>query len=374
MKLTVMVVDDELPALDEMAEALGRMERVGQIETFSSSVQALRALPDLKPDIVFLDIQMPGVSGLAFAEAMLEQQIAADIVFVTAYRQFALTAFELAATDYMLKPIKLERLRKTLERIAGRRQAWTASKRSETRLAIECFGHFRVGGDDCEGGVRWSTGKVEEAMAYLAVRGRTTSDRMLDDLFGDTEYEKAKQYLHTCIYQIRKSLKLSGLAEHISVVFDQKCYDMELSGKVSDMARFEALLRKGTPTDEELLEAFELYKGELLPGVSSSWVVEPREYYSRMYEQLLNRLVARCLERGDVGKSLGYAEKRMLHVPLNEKYALHLMQLYVDDGRRQQAKAFYGQFAAEYRKEFGVDLTAGFHDRAAQMMYGGSRP
>lgn len=118
--MRVLVADDEAPAREELTYLLGRIDMVQSVDTASSAVEVLRRLRDRKYDVVFLDIRMPGLDGLEAAALVHHLPSRPHVVFVTAYHEHALAAFEVAATDYLLKPVSELRLRRVLERIAAR--------------------------------------------------------------------------------------------------------------------------------------------------------------------------------------------------------------------------------------------------------------
>ncbi|MGN6721807.1 MAG: LytR/AlgR family response regulator transcription factor [Marmoricola sp.] len=118
MTLTVLAVDDEQPALDELAFLLDRDPRVGTVVRCHNATDALKVLQDGHIDALFVDIAMPGLSGLELAAVLKRFREAPPIVFVTAHAERAVDAFELNATDYLLKPIREERLQEAIRRIA----------------------------------------------------------------------------------------------------------------------------------------------------------------------------------------------------------------------------------------------------------------
>lgn len=115
--INVLVADDELPAVEELAFLLGRDTRIGTIQRAMSGAQALELLAVHTVDAVFLDIHMPGLSGLELAAVIGQAANPPVVVFVTADDDRALEAFELAAVDYLLKPLRTERLTRTVDRI-----------------------------------------------------------------------------------------------------------------------------------------------------------------------------------------------------------------------------------------------------------------
>jgi len=115
--LRVLAVDDEPPALDELAFLLGRDERVGDVQTCGSAAEALRLLQGGTYDVVLLDIAMPGLSGLDLAQVLRQFRQPPAVVFVTAHAHHAVEAFDLRAVDYLLKPVHEERLREAIGRV-----------------------------------------------------------------------------------------------------------------------------------------------------------------------------------------------------------------------------------------------------------------
>ncbi|WP_288026274.1 LytTR family DNA-binding domain-containing protein [Arthrobacter sp.] len=116
--INVLVADDELPAVEELAYLLGRDPRIGTIHRASGGTSALEILAAEDIDAAFLDIHMPGLNGLELARVIGRSPRPPVVVFVTADDDRALEAFDLAAVDYLLKPVSTERLAKTVGRVA----------------------------------------------------------------------------------------------------------------------------------------------------------------------------------------------------------------------------------------------------------------
>jgi two-component system, LytTR family, response regulator LytT len=116
----VLIVDDEAPARDELIYLLNRVPGVKIDDTAKNGQEALQKILDLKPNVVFLDIQMPDMTGLAVCRELivkLKPKEMPIIIFATAYDQHALEAFEVNAIDYILKPFDEERLQATMEKV-----------------------------------------------------------------------------------------------------------------------------------------------------------------------------------------------------------------------------------------------------------------
>jgi DNA-binding LytR/AlgR family response regulator len=119
--LRVLAVDDEPPALDELAYLLRADPRVAQVRTASDATEALRALRDADVDVVFLDIRMPGLDGMELARVLGRFARPPAVVFVTAYDDRAAEAFDLGVVDYVRKPVQADRIGESLRRVLASR-------------------------------------------------------------------------------------------------------------------------------------------------------------------------------------------------------------------------------------------------------------
>jgi len=120
MELRAILVDDEQLARDELGYLLGQVGGVDVIGHAGNGVEALATIGRLQPDLVFLDVQMPGLTGFEVARRMLDSGPPSQIIFVTAYDQRAIEAFEVNAVDYLLKPVDPARLEVALQRARRR--------------------------------------------------------------------------------------------------------------------------------------------------------------------------------------------------------------------------------------------------------------
>src|SRR6476646_4983125 len=120
MDLRAVLVDDEQLARDELGYLLGRVGSIEIVGQAGNGVEALTTIEKLQPDVVFLDIQMPGLTGFEVARRMLGTRATSQIVFVTAYDQHAIEAFEINAVDYLLKPVDQARLEVAVDRARRR--------------------------------------------------------------------------------------------------------------------------------------------------------------------------------------------------------------------------------------------------------------
>ncbi len=141
--LKAIVIDDELYAREELTALLQETGQVEIIACCSNAIEGLQKVNRLKPDVIFLDIQMPKITGLEML-SMLDPDTMPQVVFVTAYDEYALKAFEDNAFDYILKPVEPVRLHKTIQRLKSSliKEDYTALLQKQLEL-IPCSGYNR---------------------------------------------------------------------------------------------------------------------------------------------------------------------------------------------------------------------------------------
>ena len=135
--LRAMIVDDEAPARSELRFLLEQTGKIGTITEASSVRSAIEMLMESRVDVVFLDISMPGASGLQLAEALHKLKNPPAIVFVTAYSDHAVEAFDVDAVDYLMKPVEEARLDRAIEKVMQRAKPVTDSKVTIERIPVE---------------------------------------------------------------------------------------------------------------------------------------------------------------------------------------------------------------------------------------------
>ena len=118
--MRAVIVEDEPHAREELERLLAETGQFAVVGRCGDAVEALHVIRAERPDVLFLDIQMPGVSGFELL-GMIDDALSPDVVFVTAHEGFAVQAFEESAVDYLLKPVEKERLAKTVEKLRQRR-------------------------------------------------------------------------------------------------------------------------------------------------------------------------------------------------------------------------------------------------------------
>jgi len=132
MKLRVFIIDDEAPARRELRYLLEQLDEVEIVGEASNGTTAFKGIRETKPELIFLDIQMPGMSGLELAQFLCELPEKPLLIFATAFDEYALQAFDVDAIDYLCKPFTKERLAKSIAKALRITHAEPAPAKTET--------------------------------------------------------------------------------------------------------------------------------------------------------------------------------------------------------------------------------------------------
>jgi len=346
-----MLVDDMRPALRELEFLLKKYPDISIAGMYIDPLTAIEKIGELKPEVVFLDINMPQLQGIDAASRILDASPATDIVFVTAFDQYAVEAFELHALDYLLKPIAQERLEKTINRL--RKENTAVRDCNSSKLKIRCFGRFQLGWEDREP-VRWRIEKAKELFVYLLQNhNRSISkDELMDKLWPEEDSQRAIKLLYNGIYYIRKALDAYGIDRTLICISNN--YNLQLGPVNWDVERFYELVTASGDKPEVLEEIEALYEGDYLEGEFYPWSDFEREKLSKLYGKCAFELAAKYVQ----GKEYDKAERILLKAynknPYSEELSLLLLKLYREAGDKNSAIRHYNAYSALIREELGI--------------------
>lgn len=207
--IRIAAVDDEMHALERFERMVLEVKEFELCGLFESGEQLLAYLKEHPLDAVFLDIEMPGVNGLQLSEQVLDLNENIDIIFVTAFNQYAVEAFELQAMDYIMKPLTEERLGKTVKRLLKSK----STAEEPGKPFIQCFGDFEVflKGE----AISWKNSKAKEILAFLVHKEGVPLnwEKIADAVWPDYDAEKAQTNFHANTYLLRKRLAEAGISQ-----------------------------------------------------------------------------------------------------------------------------------------------------------------
>jgi two-component system, LytTR family, response regulator len=255
--IRIAAVDDERHVLKRFERMVLKISELELCGLFESGEQLLAYLKEHPLDAVFLDIEMPDVNGLVLSQQILDLDQNIEIVFLTAFNQYAVEAFELQAVDYIMKPLKKERLDKTVMRLL--KPKGKASKLGKP--FVQCFGDFEVflNGE----AIVWKNSKAKEILAFLIHKNGVSVnwEKIADAVWPEYDFEKAQTNFHANTYLLRKQLAKEGITQILEgsrgnyrvIIEEVSCdlYQLETMMKdkqikrKEDFALIEELIQKG---------------------------------------------------------------------------------------------------------------------------------
>ncbi|WP_168123809.1 response regulator [Paenibacillus sp. HB172176] len=364
--LNVMLLDDEenaIELLNMMLTDTGRVAITGEYlnpTVFLEDLQKRKAQGQL-PHAVFIDIEMPEIYGLTVAERVYEISGDIQVVFVTAYSEYAVQAFELHALDYILKPVNRGRIAITIARVEGAvhllEQASSLKKEREVR--IQCLGEFAIYREG-EERVKWRTVKSKEICAYLLHEHNrlVTTDTLLELFFNMEDSEKARIYLYTTIYYVRKIFKAFGFPGALQKLEDG--YLLNISGMRCDYLELlqapavSAHTRISVHNVDDFESLIELYQGDYFCNMDQLAFLGRREELRQLTVQLLRLVKAYYQAEGETNRMMTTLVKIIALAPDSEQDAWELIQLYAEQGKRAQAMSVYQKLMLRLDSEYGI--------------------
>ncbi|WP_169084690.1 response regulator [Paenibacillus sp. PL91] len=361
--MKAILIDDEKPALLQLERLLvadGRIEIRGKFTTFA---EGKVHLAQEKADIVFLDIEMPDINGLEAAEYIQQMDSAITIVFVTAFSEYAVEAFEVQALDYLLKPVYPARLAKTIDRITADAVRFEVQADYSAALdegaQILCLGKLvlRSSPDRAEP-FKWRTLKSHELFAYLLHhKGKwLDKDQIIETLWSDYAPDKAINHLHTSIYQVRKLLK--DWMPNIKVEFERNCYRLTIENLIMDTELFEKAAEQPMLTEQNLKyyeSLLALYRGDYLEELDCVWVLARREQLRRLYMQIVIAVAAYELEIGRGSQAVLRLNELQEREPYSDEICRQMLLAYKKLNDKAALQRYYEAFEELVRKDLKIE-------------------
>ena len=241
--MNVLLVDDEPLQLMRLEKAVKEAMNDDNIFSYGNPLEAFLKAKEMPIDLAFLDIEMPGLNGIQLAKRLKNLNPEINIVFVTAYDQYALEAHRIHASGYVSKPVSKAKVEEELKNL---RNPIPLSKKK--KIQIKCFGNFEV---FCDGEpLRFSYKKSKEAFAYLV--DREGSAITISELNAILWEEDHPSYLRNLIADIQNALKKAG-AEEVFVKRHNECF-IDVTQVDCDAYRY----KKDDP------DAIRMYRGEYM--------------------------------------------------------------------------------------------------------------
>lgn len=354
--MKVILIDDESISLDVMESALSVFEDVEVVGRYTRPMVAYKDIGDTRPDVAFIDIEMGAINGLEIAELLIGRISNIEVVFVTAYSQYAIDAFEMNAVDYLLKPIAGKRLEKTIGRLREN------IKRNETQnaistdtvkwLNIRCFGEFQVFSFDGKP-IRWRTKKAKELFAYLWLNSGQTVHRdiIIGDIYRDKTLDQSITHLHTTVYQLRKAMKDLGYTD--SIHYFNGGYKLNVPYD-SDLDMLNKLLDNETLTESAMEKILEISKGDFM-SEGYSWVLDTQQTYRDSVFMALRKYITSQLKNDKPTQMTKNCLDQMYIIdPYNEETANLFIRYYGSQNMKQDLDYFYRSYVTNLKNDMDI--------------------
>ncbi|WP_068784707.1 response regulator [Paenibacillus phocaensis] len=343
--MKVILVDDEHLALNYMEHQLQQVSQIEILGKFSDPIEAKHYVleKEAEVDVVFLDIHLPEINGIELAEQLLQDRPHLNVVFVTAYDEYAIKAFELNALDYIMKPVPKARMEITLQRIQERLELRKQQEDPLTvqgeQMKIRMFRQFQIETANLQPvPVRWRTTKAQELFLYLLQhREQLVRKSVLIELLWP-EYEPGRAYsqLYTAVYHIRKTLEPFGEVLHINSETDG--YVLQLTNAEVDVEAWDRFAGSATPvnaqTAAEYEAALDLYQGDYLQDYDYWWAESERYRLKSSWLRIASHLAEWLMAQGNQEKAIEWYQLICERHPLEEEAHFALMKLYASLDKR----------------------------------------
>lgn len=354
--MRVILIDDEPLILAYFEKLLKKIGGIDIIGTYINPYEALKMIQQDAPDIIFLDIEMPETNGLELAETIQSKWPHIKIVFVTAHSEYAVKAFDLNAVDYLLKPVQLDRLSKTIDRLKKDFRKSTFEITNYDKVC--CFRSLHFKRTEVIN-VRWRTLKAKELFAFLLqYHGKPVSKSMLLDMFwSNTDLEKGMAHLYTTIYQIRKMLR--DINFHIEITSLDNNYVLNLKGITLDIKEWEQNMELLPPISKDTLlqhtQTLELYQGNYLEEEGYLWAESERERLRNLWLSHAKKVTEFLISNEQITVAISICQRMQELFPHVEAHYFVLMQLYDKLGDRTSVESQYKNLKKMCVQEYGVN-------------------
>lgn len=362
--MKAMVVDDEILT----AEHICRLLRNAGVEVLgydSNPLEALEKIPLRKPDVLFLDIEMPGMSGLELAESIHTCGYECEIVFITAYNQYAIEAFSVNALDYLLKPVLMEHITRAVDRVNKRKTIGFSQKPrlGSQKIRVSLFGKLSLCVGEDQEPIHWTTAKCAEIFAFLLLQKEereVSKWKLMEAIWPEKDTEKADINLRSTISRLNKTLRENDLG--ISIVSKGNAYQLIFKNVDVEVDAFELerLILDSIHIDsgnaayyDRLLSS---YCSMLLEDIDSEWCDVLRLSYHRYFIKA-SYSMARYYEsaNGEPLKILSIIERLITFEPYDELAREHALKLYYRLGGRPSAERYFREYKNFLGKELGTE-------------------
>ena len=360
--LNAVLVDDEYNSLQRMRKIIEDNSEIKILALYQNGEELLDELDNYigELDLLFLDIEMPGIKGLEVAEQVSAEDENIDIIFVTAYNEYAVEAFELNALDYLLKPISKKRFQKTLSRISNNQEHREKEKLKDDPkyLSVKTFGRTKINLNGEKLDIDWRTAKTEELFYYLLLFAGdfVAKDKIIEAIWPEGDPERNRDLLYTTIYNLRKIFNKIGISKLIlskrgfyKINADKIEVDIDTLQQITADFKSNKIKKK-----KFLYELKEIYAGDYLQAKDYYWTGSYRMNFKTSYKNILKSLYTKFINNENLGLA-----KRTLKIlidldPLDQKSYQKIIDIYQSEDNSVMAIRYYEELKDNLTQELNI--------------------
>lgn len=357
--MNTVIIEDDNVSLSVLKQLLQQINMVKEIHSFTNPLEGKEFVLKHEVDVIFLDIHFSGVNGIELAEQISNYKPNIIIVFVTSYDKFAVDAFELNAIDYLVKPIKEERLALTMDRIKTQLETEQAKRPTEL-LYIYTSNQLMFAIDEKESvTLEWRTAKAQELFLYLLYHHDTIvrRDVLIDLLWDNYEMNRAYSLLYTTVYHVRKLLKQYDT--HFVLENINEGYILKLKNVTIDLVEWERLVSELPSLNELTVQQYEqvlmINKGPYLANNDFYWAESERYHLEKIWTNIALKIANFYKTNNQLEKALDMYTKVCLRDKESEQAYLRKMQIYDEMNDQQAVKKEYATLKSILKDEFGAE-------------------
>ncbi|WP_336763225.1 response regulator [Paenibacillus sp. USHLN196] len=360
--MRVILVDDEYLALSRLNKLLLEREDCEVIGSFLTAQEAIDQIEIHLPEIVFMDVQMPGMNGIEATERIHEVSPGTEVIFTTAYNEHALTAYGLEVLDYIMKPVTRDRLEKTMKVYHRRTLPASLNIAEGPSLLIRCLGMLQVQlhPNEPPKHMKFRTTKIRELFAYLLHHRNKPikRDTLLELLWPELEERRGISNLHSGIHRLRSMMNEFMGEDKMSIRYQQFGYLLETGEFRVDVEEWESRLNRLSPlsstTMVEHRQTSDQYEGQYYGEDDYVWAELERQRLHALWRNHAMQLAQYYIDLGQNTEALTLYHRIQQFEPSLEEVGLALMKTYDRLGNKDPVVAQYNQLVTTLEQEAGI--------------------
>ncbi|WP_340399965.1 response regulator [Paenibacillus sp. FSL H8-0079] len=360
--MRVILVDDEYLALSRLNKLLLEREDCVVIGSFLTAQEAIDQIEIHLPEIVFMDVQMPGMNGIEATERIHEVSPGTEVIFTTAYNEHALTAYGLEVLDYIMKPVTRDRLEKTMKMYQRRTVSASLNIAEGPSMLIRCLGmlQVQVHPNEPPKHMKFRTTKIRELFAYLLHHRNKPikRDTLLELLWPELDERRGISNLHSGIHRLRSMMNEFMGEDKMVIRYQQFGYLLETGEFRVDVEEWESRLNQlsllSSSTIVEHRQTSDQYEGKYYGEDDYVWAELERQRLHALWRNHAMQLAQYYIELGQHTEALTLYHRVQQFEPSLEQVGLALMKTYDRLGNKDPVIAQYNQLVTALEQEAGI--------------------